>query len=104
MTGGDIHEISSELGYLRAEAASSRESSKAIFLKLDEITKILQGIQIQVEAHSSLLAKIEPAHNDLVRMRQRGLGILACMGVAATCIGALAAVIAQKLNWSEIFK
>lgn len=99
---GEIHEISSELGYLRSEAQAAREARARIYEKLDEISRKMGDIKGTVQTHGEVLGRIEPEHDELVRMKHKGLGFMACLSLLASGAGAGLVFLLKSINWSKL--
>lgn len=85
---GEIHEISAALGQLRAEAQQASASRRVLHEKLDGIAKSVGDIAKLVEVQKHRIDKVEPVVENLERMRNRGLGVLACITVVSGGVGA----------------
>jgi len=94
MTGVD--EISRMLGELRADNAEAMRQRTAMWNKFDEVSKTCSEISGCVKMlgaqHVALAAKIDVEHapviNEMKQLKQRGIGVLAILGIVGTVVAA----------------
>jgi hypothetical protein len=95
MTGVD--EISRMLGELRADNAEAMRQREAMWNKFDEVSKTCTEISGCVKMlgaqHIALATRIDAEHapviNEMKQLKQRGIGVLAILGIVGTVIAAM---------------
>jgi hypothetical protein len=103
MPAGELHEISSSIGWLKAEAESSREGRKVLHLKLDDMLAVQhQMLAAQQQANGQIAAlqaamnEVRPEVNQWRNLRNRAMGGLAVAGLLLSAGGAAVAQLAEK--------
>jgi len=102
---GDIDEISRVLGELKADNAEAMRQRDAMWNKFDEVSKTCTEISGCVKMlgaqHVALSAKIDLEHApviaDMKALKQRGIGMLAVIGLVATAAAALVGNFFEKI-------
>lgn len=79
----DLIEISNKLGSLQAEQISSRRDHERTLQKLDELAEQLAPLASLIKT----VDEMKPHVEDWYKMKQRGLGILAVIGLMGGAVG-----------------
>lgn len=104
----DLHDVSLSIGQLKAENTESQRQRDAMFKKLDrisdDITKLRGAVEMLAKDHASTAQKV---HEDIMptiiefrNLKQRGMGIIAFIGLIGSGIGATLITAYQK--WTGI--
>lgn len=104
----DLHDISVVIGRLEAENNEAQRQRDAMFKKLDrisdDITKLRGAVEMLAKDHASTAKKVHedimPTINEVRNLKQRGMGIIAFIGLVGSGIGATLITAYQK--WTGI--
>lgn len=100
----EIDALSEIIGTLRAEVKENRRQHDASFKKLDaideKITKLTGAVEMLAADHAALkktvLDEIKPVTEDVKAMKNKGMGVIAFIGLFS---GGTGAVIATAWNF-----
>jgi len=92
----EIDQLSEIIGTLRAEVAENQRQHAASFRKLDsieeKITKLAGAVELiaaaQTRIENEMKEEIRPAVSDFKALKNKGLGVIAFIGLASSGIGA----------------
>ena len=92
----EIDQLSEIIGKLNAEVAENQRQNTALFRKLDaieeKITKMAGAVEMvaskQMELEADVKENINPVVADYKAMKNRGIGVIAFIGLASGGVGA----------------
>jgi biopolymer transport protein ExbB/TolQ len=92
----ELDQLSEIIGTLRAEVKENRRQHDASFKKLDiideKITKLTGAVEMLAAEHARLKKRvdhdIDPVISDYNALKNKGLGVIAFVGLMGTGIGA----------------
>lgn len=108
MMTDDLHGVSKAIGKLEAENEEAERQRRAMFNKLDEIfreiTKLTGAVEMLARDHSDTAKKVRedvmPTIDRIKNLEQRGMGVVAFVGVMAGGAGATALALFNK--WTGV--
>lgn len=92
---GDLHEISAAIGALRSSSEEQVRQTRAIWERIDEVKVLLiknsAVHQMQdrsiAQLEKKMTEEVDPAIEELQALRNRGIGVIATVGVVASLVG-----------------
>lgn len=92
----ELDQLSEIIGTLRAEVRENRRQHEAAFKKLDAIedklTELNGAVKLLAEGHAELKRRVDldiaPAVSDYKAMKNKGLGVIAFIGLLGSGVGA----------------
>jgi len=106
---GDLHEISANIGELRATSVEQTRQLGAMWTRMDEIKELLirnSATHATQEQRIKVIEKkfeddVDPAILELAALRNKGIGLIAAVGFIASLIGLKAGAVATWIMGSS---
>lgn len=95
-----LGQVEGQLKALIKQVAESQQSSSdgraTLYTAIDDLRSGVQSMQSEVKAMDGRLKAVEPIVSELSRWRERGIGVLIFLSVAAAALGALITALWDK--------